>query len=99
MKKTHEIIEDLTEEIKRLQKMIGIKDIIIENYRTITEVHKNIVKKEDKNKTEILQMMEEDSRNTMDIANAFLIVQKQNIKLLNEIRNYKEVNTYNKRLN
>ena len=99
MKKTHEIIEDLTEEIKRLQKMIGIKDIIIENYRTITEGYKNIVKKEDKNKTEILQMMEEDSRNTMDIANAFLIVQKQNIKLLNEIRNYKEVNTYNKRLN
>ena len=59
--------------------MIGIKDIIIENYRTITEGYKNIVKKEDKNKTEILQMMEEDSRNTMDIANAFLIVQKQNI--------------------
>jgi len=101
-----QIINELMEEIHHLHSLIQSKDTVIQNYQVIIQGYKNLLKdqKSDvdaliESSQNLLELVEIDLKNPKSVMNAFLIIQRQNQKLQEVIKEFKESIQVKKRLN
>ena len=67
LKTSSEIIDELMAEVKRLNKLLETKNVIIKNYEVITDAYKDLMKKEDDKKVETIKILEIDLKNSMSV--------------------------------